>query len=51
MMILHGIQRKGLLEKGDGKWDGKGSKFEQFHVHILEQCFKSMPLFVKKIFN
>jgi len=27
MMILHGIQRKGLLEKGDGKWDGKGSEF------------------------
>jgi len=27
MMILHGIQRKDLLEKGDGKWDGKGSEF------------------------
>jgi len=27
MMILHRIQRKGLLEKGDGKWDGKGSEF------------------------
>jgi len=26
-MILHGIQRKDLLEKGDGKWDGKGSEF------------------------
>jgi len=35
MMILHEIQRKGLLEKGDGKWNEKGSEFEQFHVHIL----------------
>jgi len=45
---LHEIQKKDLLGQGDGKWDGKGNEFEQFHVHILEQCFKSMPLFIKK---
>jgi len=47
MMILHGIQKKGLWEKGDGK----GNEFEQIHVHKLEQCFKSMPLFIKKIIH
>jgi len=47
MMILYGIQRKGLLEKGGIKEDGKGNEFKQFHVHKLEQCFKSMSLFIK----
>ena len=34
-------------------WDGmrKGNEFEQFHVHILEKCFKSMPLFIKKNYS
>jgi len=44
MVILHGIQKKGLWWKGDGK----ENEFEQFHVHKLKRCFKSMPLFHKK---